>query len=152
MITKAEIQSVDYSSNTCSVRIPLFENAGDSTKAICTAHILIPPGIFNGYKANDVVAVAFENNKMEYPVVIGKLFLGTEIENENTNRGAIAADSLKVFNNVTLPANTRIAIETQNDKSEPVVISYQTMQDLLNRISSLEAEVNAMKLKLEEEE
>ena len=47
MLTKAIIQSIDYTKNMCRVRIPLFENASRNVNMIeADAQINIVPGIY----------------------------------------------------------------------------------------------------------
>ena len=54
MLAKGVINSINFSSNTCKVRIPQFETV-NSDPIILDATISITPGIYNGYKENDVV-------------------------------------------------------------------------------------------------
>ena len=75
MVTKGIITSIDFNGNTCKVRIPFFETAGNDP-IISDAIISNTPGVYNGYKVDDVVLVAFEDGLMNNPVVIGKLYLG----------------------------------------------------------------------------
>lgn len=53
--TTAEIVSIDYNSNSCSVRVPLFENLDIGSQAIMNAKISVQPGSFNSYKQGDMV-------------------------------------------------------------------------------------------------
>ena len=54
MLTKAIIQSIDYTKNMCRIRIPLFENASRNVNMIeADAQINIVPGIYNSYKTYD---------------------------------------------------------------------------------------------------
>jgi len=104
MITKGEVLSIN-TDNTLSVRIPIFESASmtrDNQVVECT--ICYNPGNLNGYKIGDIVFVAFEDNKIEKPVVIGKLYLGEE--KEATNSGYMKG--LEVTGNASLPAATTI--------------------------------------------
>ena len=79
MVTKGIIKSIDLLGNTCTVHIPFFETAGND-QIIETATVSNTPGSYNGYKVGDVVYVAFEDGSMSNPVIIGKLYLGTEKE------------------------------------------------------------------------
>ena len=74
MVTAAEIQSIDFTSNSCVIRIPFFETAGTLEPFISTAKICIQPGIYNGYKIGDTVWVDFINGDKEWPIVVGKIF------------------------------------------------------------------------------
>jgi len=54
MVTKGIIKTLDLTGNTCTVRLPLFETAGND-HIIGTATISNTPGSYNGYKEGDVV-------------------------------------------------------------------------------------------------
>ena len=102
MVTKGIITSIDFNGNTCQVRIPLFETAGNDP-IISTAIVSNTPGSYNGYKVDDVVLVAFEDGKMETPVVIGKLYLGAEKEKADP-RGSLNTESLVAAKTAAVPA------------------------------------------------
>ena len=118
MLTKAIIQSIDYTKNMCRVRIPLFENASRNVNMIeAEAQINIVPGIYNSYKTGDVVFIGFEENKMELPVILGKLFVSVTDE-VGSYRGNVSGNSLAITDTACLPYSTvfdytKIA---QNDK------------------------------------
>lgn len=106
MLTKAIIQSIDYTKNMCRVRIPLFENASRNTNMIeADAQFNIVPGIYNSYKTGDIVFIGFEENKMELPVILGKLFVSASAESE-AYRGNVSGNSLSITDNAQLPYST----------------------------------------------
>ena len=106
MLTKAIIQSVDYTRNICRVRIPLFENASRNTNIIeADAQFSVVPGIYNSYKTGDVVFIGFEENKMELPVILGKLFVSASDE-AGSYRGSLSGNSLAVTDTAQLPYST----------------------------------------------
>lgn len=105
MLTKGVIRSINRSGNRCMVELPLFQTPSDPNPVILEALISITPGTFNNLFVNDVVFVSFEENALEKPIILGKLFRGTTIEN-NTNGGAVVADTLRVNSGATLPATT----------------------------------------------
>lgn len=111
MITKAIIQSINAASNRCIVRMPLFETAANKNPVTAEALINIPPGLFNSYEAGDVVFIAFEENAIEKPIVIGKLFRGVDIESD-IRGGAAVLDSLKVRSSATIPSSTIYEFDT----------------------------------------
>ena len=118
MLTKAIIQNIDYTKNMCRVRIPLFENASRNVNMIeADAQINIVPGIYNSYKTGDVVFIGFEENKMELPVILGKLFVSAATE-ANSYRGNVSGNSLAITDNAQLPYSTVFNYSniTQNDK------------------------------------
>ena len=73
MTVKGIIQNINFNSNTCSVRLPYFENAGNTSEVIVNAVFSNTPGSYNGYKVGDVVFVEFENEDFDQAVVVGKL-------------------------------------------------------------------------------
>jgi hypothetical protein len=54
MIVKGIIKSIDVQGNTCVVRMPYFETAGND-EIVATATVSNSPGSYNGYKVDDVV-------------------------------------------------------------------------------------------------
>jgi hypothetical protein len=106
VLTKAIIQSIDYTKNVCRVRIPLFENASRNVNMIeADAQINIVPGIYNSYKTGDVVFIGFEENKMELPVILGKLFVSASAE-AGSYRGNVSGNSLAITDTAQLPHST----------------------------------------------
>jgi hypothetical protein len=105
LVTKAVITSVNNQANRCIVRMPLFETASSSAPVEAEALVSITPGLFNNLFVGDIVFVAFEENALEKPIIIGKLFRG--IANENDTRGGAAIlDTLKVRSSATIPSST----------------------------------------------
>ena len=118
MLTKAIIQSIDYTKNICRVRIPLFENASRNVNMVeADAQFSIVPGIYNSYKTGDVVFIGFEENKMESPVILGKLFVSTSAE-ADSYRGNVSGNSLAITDTASLPYSTLFDFSkiAQNDK------------------------------------
>lgn len=106
MLTKAIIQSIDYTKNLCKVRIPLFENASRNVDMIeADAQFNIVPGIYNSYKTGDIVFIGFEENKMELPVILGKLFVSASAE-AGSYRGSVSGNSLAITDIAQLPYST----------------------------------------------
>lgn len=132
MVTKAEIQSVDFNSNTCQVRIPIFEDR-TGNKVICKATFAIPPGIYNGFQTGDIVYIAFEDGHISTPVVIGKLFLGTAIE----------ADSLGSAINCSSFTLTKESQNTYLELVQLVATQAKQIQQLENKVNDLIKTINA---------
>ena len=136
MLTKGIIQQIDASSNKCIVRMPIFEIAGNEYTNEAEATLSIPPGMFGGFKVNDVVIVGFEDNLAGKPIILGKLYLGA-LEESETNRGAIQCDTLLVEKSATLPADTKILFDKPNSisNSEVELQSYNSLSDITSAIT-----------------
>nr|DAJ89552.1 MAG TPA: Tail-associated lysozyme [Caudoviricetes sp.] len=108
MITKGEVQ-INYNSlenNKVSVRIPLFENAGNNVKYIVDCNICYPIGVITYFKKGDIVWIAFENNELNKPVVIGSLLQGnSDLSKDNSS---VIINSLTTNNSAVLPSNTSV--------------------------------------------
>lgn len=116
MLTKGIIQSMSTTGNRCVVRMPLFENAGNASPVQATALVNITPGIFNNLAVGDVVFVGFEENALEKPVILGKLFTEA-ISEANIRGGGGVFNSLKVNNDAVIPSST-LFIFPENIKKE----------------------------------
>ena len=137
MITKAIITSMNRTGTRCAVRMPLFENAGNRQPVVANAIVNIMPGIYNGLKVGDVVLVAFEENALEKPVIIGKLFTGAV---ESGERGGGAFGTLKVTKDATLPAATKFSF-VKNGVADHGYEDLDTYKKLVDRVKELEATV-----------
>lgn len=116
MVTKAIIRSINSAGNRCIVRMPLFETAASSAPVEAEALVSITPGLFNNLFVGDIVFVAFEENALEKPIIIGKLLKGTTDENK-TPGGAGILDSLNVRTSASIPCST-LFVYPDNIKSE----------------------------------
>ena len=105
MVTKAIIRTINGPGNRCIVRMPLFETASSTTPIEAEALVSITPGMFNNLEVGDVVFVAFEENALEKPIIIGKLLKGSNVEN-NVRGGAGILDTLMVRSAATIPCTT----------------------------------------------
>ena len=78
MITRAIIEE-KITPYEYRVRIPIFDRSKDAalhtkTKDLSIAVASLPKGIYNNLEVNDIVFVAFENNEIGAPVIIGQLY------------------------------------------------------------------------------
>lgn len=105
MLTKGIIRSINRRGNRCMVELPLFQTPSEPNPVVLEALVNITPGMFNNLFINDVVFVSFEENALEKPVILGKLFKGTADENA-TNGGAVIADTLRVGSEAVIPSTT----------------------------------------------
>ena len=134
MIAKAVIQ--EQINNKFKVRIPLFESAGSSDPCILLATLCYVPGNLDCYNIGDVVFVAFENNQINSPVIIGKLYTGTEKLNTRLNKSSV----LKVDTEANLPNQTRIG----EFSAEEVFSTFKNSSIHENRIKDLEDKMNVL--------
>ena len=75
MITRGIIEE-KISPYKFKVRIPIFDRAKEdsiktSTKDLSIATASVPKGVLNNLDVEDVVFIAFENNDIGMPVIIG---------------------------------------------------------------------------------
>ena len=116
MITKAIVQAVNANGTRCKVRIPLFETSFDSSKVEAEALVSIAPGVYNNIEVGDIVFIAFEENAIEKPIIIGKLYKGADTESTIRGGGGIF-NTIKANSSAVLPASTTF-IFPQNNQSE----------------------------------
>ena len=137
MVTKGIIKSIDFNGNSCIVRMPYFETAG-SSEVICEALISNVPGIYNGYKENDVVWVAFEDGSMETPVVIGKLYLGASKEKQDP-RGTVNCVDSSISGTATIPSDTKLNNDLAANQIN-TTIPYQSLKSIANNLTRVDTE------------
>ena len=109
MIQKAVIKNIN--NNIFTIRIPIFETAGSNTEYTTEARLCYEPGNLQSYNINDVVFVAFENDEINDPVIIGKLFTGKEEVSTTFSKNS----ALTVTGQTVLSENTKIGKLTYDD-------------------------------------
>ena len=137
MIIKGILKTIDYNNNSCTVRLPLFETSNNSGEVVLPAIFMNQPGMFNGYNEGDIVFVDFENNNLDTPVIIGKLYLGSEKETSNSQKGGLKVASLTVDSNATLPLDTKLVFNNTSSTEAPVDNRYANYKSLLDVIDTL---------------
>lgn len=137
MIVKGIIKSIDVQGNTCVVRMPSFETAGND-EIIATATVSNSPGSYNGYKVDDVVWVAFENDQLECPVIIGKLYLGIEAERADP-RGTLNVVDSKISRTAEIPFDTKLGRNLEPGMPKTLA-PFNSLNSIANNLSA--AEVN----------
>ena len=136
MLTKGIIQSIDYTSNTCLTRIPLFEGSGNASLVELPAIYSTTPGQYNMFKPGDVVIIGFENNRAQCPIILGKLFTGVEDEANNFS-GIALHESLKVSESAELPVMTALNYDKLNNMkatTEGLNMTYKTFFDIISEL------------------
>lgn len=137
MVTKGIIKSIDFNGNSCIVRMPYFETAG-SSEVICEALISNTPGVYNGYKENDVVWIAFEDGTMESPVVIGKLYLGAAKEKQDP-RGTVNCVDSTINGTATIPSDTKLKNDLDSGQIN-TKIPYRSLESIANNLNRVDVE------------
>jgi hypothetical protein len=132
--------------------MPLFETASSAAPVQAEALVSITPGMFNNLFVGDIVFVAFEENALEKPIIIGKLFTGAVNENNTPGGGAII-DTLKVRTAATIPSSTlyEFPASTKNEykdlKTPKKVADYILWLEKLTKdlVSQLDAHFRCFK-------
>ena len=152
MVVKGLIKSIDYNGNTCTVRLPVFESAATDRETIITAIIATQPGIYNGYKVGDVVIVSFENNDIDMPIVLGKLYLGADIESKDP-RGAINAANIKSSTPISIPVDTKLTLDNDPANLSTVAVdgdlsSYKSIADIIKGLKKQETQLGSINIRM----
>jgi len=152
MVTKGIIKSIDFNGNTCTVRLPLFETAATAEPIVTTAIFSNTPGAYNGYKEEDVVLVAFEDNKVESPVIIGKLYLGASKEKAD-DRGSILCENLTATEEVSIPITTKLTLDNDAKNLTQVGVdndlsTYKSIADIAKSLQKQESQIGAINVKI----
>ena len=152
MIVKGIIKTIDFKGNTCTVRIPVLENSANGAEVVIPAVFSMIPGLYNGYKVNDVVFVAFENDQLNSPVVISKLYLGADTESKNP-RGAINADSFKATNPITIPVSTKLTLDNAPNKLNTAKVKngladFKSISDIIKGLQVQTEQIGSINVQL----
>ena len=120
MFTKALIVSVpEEGSNVYKVRIPLFEDT-TGNEIIYDALCCHAPGIYGGLNPGDCVYIAFEDAKLNIPVIIGRLYVK---EQDDYAKG--------LFNNLEVLSKAKLPIDTTFGNG----ITAETLYNMFQNIS-----------------
>ena len=123
MITKGIIiKTPTGGNNKYLVRIPIFESANNTGSEFITyeASVCTSPGTYNGLQKGDCVFISFEDNRYSKPVILGKLFVDVNLN----NNAMVAPQVLKVAEKAELPVNT--------------TIGGTALYDIVNKLQDLE--------------
>ena len=111
MVLKAFVIKLPQSDdNMFKVRIPFLED-NTTNEMVFDALLCNQPGEYNGYNVGDCVFVSFENDKLNTPIILGKLYVNQEGELPTYH----ILNELNVTSRVTLPENTTIGNYTLGD-------------------------------------
>lgn len=108
MITKAIIKRLNtLEDNHFIVYVPFFQKANDTeSSATMPATLIYTPGIVNTLHVGDVVYVGFEDNSSNKPIILGKLYTGSE--GKDTITTTLTSRTLEITEKSKLPINTCI--------------------------------------------
>ncbi len=109
MIIKAIIEDLpEQDDNHYTIRIPFLE---DHTKNQVNFKALLShtPGIYDSYQIGDVVFISFENEKLDMPIILGKLYTPWDIvkigsanfSNISSDDGKLKGSSQKLLNKIS---------------------------------------------------
>ena len=115
-----------------------FETANNDP-IVMNATFSITPGMYNGYKVDDVVWVAFEDGQMEAPVILGKLYLGAEKEKSDP-RGTVNTENVNASNTATIPADTRLKSNVGKEMPN-TAHPYSSLSSVANDLNELNKDV-----------
>lgn len=111
MIFKAIIKTIPESgSNRFSVRIPTLED-NTTNEFVLSALLCNQPGEYAGYEVGDVVFIEFEDNKLDVPIILGKLYTNVEPDGKGFHR----ISRLDVTDAISIPDNTSLGGYTVKD-------------------------------------
>jgi hypothetical protein len=155
MITLGTITDIDNDSNFCKVRLPTLEGVGNITSTTLTATQMLPPGISAGYEVGDVVFVAFVDNSLGRPVVLGQLYKGpnkgTKIDgigNDNDNSLGEAATmncgELTVSGKAILPLNTVLIGNPETYNLAKLISDITDLKDKLAVVDRILSDLNLL--------
>ncbi len=107
MIIKGYIKQVpNDGDNIYKVRIPFLED-NTNNEMVFNALLCNQPGIYRGYKEGDCVFISFENDKLDVPIILGKLFVDINDSDDGTAIYHVV-NELNVTSKINLPSDTRI--------------------------------------------
>lgn len=133
MITKAII--VEQKDNKYKIRIPIYHGIVGSANYIPDidlpyATASVTSGIQTPYNINEIVYIAFEEEDLGYPIIIGSLHTLEEKINPNAK---LKLSELIVDKNVSLPLNTNIA----NVKSNEIGYLHGTTKNIQTQFNDI---------------
>lgn len=146
MIVKGILKTINYSDNSCTVRLPIFETVATSGEVILKAIFLNQPGNYDGYAENDVVFVDFENDQLDCPIIIGKLYCGAAKEIASTKKSGLSVANLTVATSASIPIDTKLVLDNTNT-AVPVdngLTSYKSILDIIKALHKTEASVDTV--------
>lgn len=136
--------SGEYNAHLYRIEIPLFKNPGINNSklnnVIFTATVCCDPSTYEPYRVGDLVYVGFINNRVSFPVILGKILKYDDV----VPSSFMYANSLKVDANVILPINT--TIKSSDGDSTSMVFLKQKFDE----IETLKEKVDELNKRIKE--
>ena len=125
VIEKGIIRKIDNDILRAYVYIPIFQNSNTTNAEIlfCCPYSY-HPGNIQGYAVGDVVYVGFENDDLDYPFIIGKLYTVKDTEAPSTQ---FKGNALRITGKTVLSDDTTIGD-----------ITYAQLSNLITRVNALD--------------
>lgn len=107
IIREINLSEGNYSNNKYKVEIGLFQTASSTNPDSYTiiSNACQPGGMYSSYSVGDKVYVAFLEDKLNQPIILGHIYQGLDLDKI---RSFGNFDALNVSGNVSLPADTTI--------------------------------------------
>lgn len=142
MITRALIQEC-ISPFMYKVRIPIFDRIEEAThhtsnENLLTAVASINKGCNNQFQVGDIVFIAFENNDLESPVIIGHLYREALLDDKLGP--VINAKNLNITGNTTLSTSTQIG----DINYQKLFYLKQVNQDIQTSLNSITSDIDIL--------
>ena len=107
MITLATITKINRVGKLeITVRVPIFDSPGVTEYSNISCSLCQSPAEIDGYNVGDVVYVGFEDNRIDRPIILGKL--RTDLNATPSSTSTLSTNSLVVSDKAYLPADTTV--------------------------------------------
>jgi hypothetical protein len=113
--------------------------------------MMLPPGIHSGYKVGDIVFLAFTDNEINRPVVLGQLYVDNLTNmTKADNAGYVSCDFLEVEDTATLKNMTGDTVSCKSLTCTKLICNNEEvdLKALKNKVSELEGKVNTLTAQL----
>lgn len=144
MLNKAIVEKrIDF--YTYKVRIPRYNKSDSSSFAsnndnLYTASVCIVPGIYPCYDINDVVFVMFENDEINKPVIVGKLYRKDDTSESSVDIICNSLEGIDTNNGVT--TNFYSVVEDNMDTVDSILNDAKLELDSIGPAAYLSYEYN----------
>ena len=142
MITKAKIESISDDSKYATIRIPMYNKASTAVGATQSNHlnsapIVALPGITPKYQVGDTVYVAFEDDDISQPVILGNL-----VSAATTSTSNIKVHSIEATMDIHMPP--KINLGNTEYKEIDINTLIRKLNEATKKIEKLEEQINKL--------